>query len=219
MVLPASTWSVTLQQIMLFLLVSGRWFLPKGKLSREKLSNMLLAYVGMAADILEFLSEGVMTEGVHCEKTVILVILSIWAWSLLQFTMELNLHMTQKSAQRGGRQFRDRRRRPSVLQRGRNSEVRGIITVILMQDGPFLVVRLYLIVMYNIFEQSLIFFTFKNILVLMLQMYRLWILTCLKWDVDEGRYSFRLRGSIRKAKLRHMSRETNSNLGTDIHQL
>ncbi|XP_072030933.1 transmembrane protein 26-like [Amphiura filiformis] len=180
--LTANSWSLALQQIMLFLLVAGRWFLPKGKLSREKLSNMLLAYVGMAADILEFLSEGVGTEAVRCEKPVIIVILCIWAWSLLQFTMELNLQMTKRKKQMLSRD----RRKNSILYRSRNSEVRGIFTVIIMQDGPFLVVRLYLIVMHDIFEQSLIFFTFKNILVVMLQLYRLWILTCIKLDSDEG---------------------------------
>ena len=194
---------------MLFLLVSGRWFLPKGKLSREKLSNMLLAYVGMAADILEFLQEGVGTEGVRCEKGVILVILSIWAWSLLQFTMELNLQMKKRKRTALTRD----RRKNSILHRSRNSEVRGIMTVVIMQDGPFLVVRCYLIMMHNIFEQSLIFFTFKNILVVMLQVYRLWILMCLKLEEEGGKYSFRLAGSIRRMKMRHMQNRDSKSIG------
>ena len=215
MQLTANSWSLALQQIMIFLLVAGRWFLPKGQLSREKLSNMLLAYVGMAADILEFLSEGIGTEGVRCERLVIIVILSIWAVSLLQFTMEINLQMTKRKKKLLTRD----RRKNSVLHRSRNSEVRGILTVIIMQDGPFLVVRLYLIIMHGIFEQSLIFFTFKNILVLMLQMYRLWILMCLKLDMEDGKYSFRLAGSLRR--MRHIRKNANrqSTCNTVLHQM
>lgn len=36
------------------MLIVGRWLLPKGALSHDQLSQLLLVYVGTAADIVEF---------------------------------------------------------------------------------------------------------------------------------------------------------------------
>jgi Transmembrane protein 26 len=35
------------------ILIVGRWLLPKGELTRDQLSQLLLVYIGMAADIIE----------------------------------------------------------------------------------------------------------------------------------------------------------------------
>jgi hypothetical protein len=42
-----------LDQTFLLLLVIGRWLLPKGQMSREQLSQLLLIYIAAAADIVE----------------------------------------------------------------------------------------------------------------------------------------------------------------------
>ena len=36
------------------MLIIGRWILPKGSISHDQLSQLLLVYVGTAADIVEF---------------------------------------------------------------------------------------------------------------------------------------------------------------------
>ena len=38
----------------MLILIIGRWLLPKGDLTREQLSQLLLVYIGTAADIIEF---------------------------------------------------------------------------------------------------------------------------------------------------------------------
>lgn len=43
-----------LEQVLLLLLIVGRWLLPKGKLTHDQLSQLLLVYIGTAADIVEF---------------------------------------------------------------------------------------------------------------------------------------------------------------------
>ena len=48
-----SQWVVMIEQLLLFVLILGRWMLPKGKISRDELSQLLLVYIGMAADIIE----------------------------------------------------------------------------------------------------------------------------------------------------------------------
>ena len=43
-----------LEQVLLLILIIGRWMLPKGKLTHNQLSQLLLVYIGTAADIVEF---------------------------------------------------------------------------------------------------------------------------------------------------------------------
>lgn len=51
-------WILALHQIVLILLIVGKWLLPLGSgVTREELSQLLLIFVGTAADILEFVSE------------------------------------------------------------------------------------------------------------------------------------------------------------------
>lgn len=52
--LPPDLWLRVIEQFLLLMLIIGRWLLPKGALSHEQLSQLLLVYVGTAADIVEF---------------------------------------------------------------------------------------------------------------------------------------------------------------------
>ena len=102
------------QCLMLFLII-GRWMLPS-EMSRDELAQLLLCYIGVAADIIEFfdsfkvtnrileicptyfeskqLQENLLFDDndtfqdpkVNTNKFLCLVVLSIWSWSLLQFT-------------------------------------------------------------------------------------------------------------------------------------
>jgi hypothetical protein len=49
-----ASWLRVLEQFLLLMLIVGRWLLPKGALSHDQLSQLLLVYVGTAADIVEF---------------------------------------------------------------------------------------------------------------------------------------------------------------------
>ncbi len=54
----ANDWILALQQIVLILLIVGKWLLPiAGGVTRDEISQLLLIFVGTAADILEFISE------------------------------------------------------------------------------------------------------------------------------------------------------------------
>jgi hypothetical protein len=52
--LSSDLWLRVLEQFLLLMLIVGRWLLPKGALSHDQLSQLLLVYVGTAADIVEF---------------------------------------------------------------------------------------------------------------------------------------------------------------------
>lgn len=46
-------WTRILEQVVLVVLILGRWLLPKGNLTRDQFSQLMLVYIGMAADIVE----------------------------------------------------------------------------------------------------------------------------------------------------------------------
>ena len=66
-----------------------------------------------------------------------------------------------------------------------HGDIYGILTGILMMDGPFLVFRLYCTVQYSVYSEMHIFYTVKNAISLALLVYRLCILTCKGQDEDD----------------------------------
>ncbi|XP_071963912.1 transmembrane protein 26-like [Antedon mediterranea] len=163
----ADSWSLILQQLLIFVLIIGRWILPRGNLTGDQLSQLLLVYIGSGADILEFASEGLRLDEIEYDITIIYVILTIWTISLVHFT----LPMTAKA---------NTQRLPKLaaggIQKLRNgmatccaTEVWSIIVNVMTQDAPFLVIRMYLLIGKNVVNELLIFFACKNVLTILLQ--------------------------------------------------
>ncbi|XP_060568428.1 transmembrane protein 26-like isoform X3 [Ruditapes philippinarum] len=164
----ADLWLRVLEQFLLLMLIVGRWILPKGSISHDQLSQLLLVYVGTAADIVEFY-EAFSEDEVKYNRLLCYIILGIWSLSLLQFTMVL----TASKARRD--QVGLPMQRTEFEDDGGccNPELYGILTSILLQDLPFLCVRLMLIFWYHVVSYTNMFFTSKNSLVIILLIYRL----------------------------------------------
>ncbi|KAK6965517.1 hypothetical protein BgiMline_029540 [Biomphalaria glabrata] len=165
--LGSEEWCKILEQMLLLILIIGRWLLPKGEITKEQLSQLLLVYIGMAADIIE-LFEAFKEKTVRENPLLTIVILSLWTASLMQFTLVVTATKSKKS-------------RASVAMQVTSEgccpvEVISIFISVLLQDGPFLVLRMLLIFRYDVLSYTNIFFTCKNSLVLVLQMYRLFVL-------------------------------------------
>ena len=58
----------------------------------------------------------------------------------------------------------------------RSTDIWTIAESLFLQDGPFLVVRLIVMIRFDVFNQMLVFFTIKNFLVVILNLYRLGII-------------------------------------------
>ncbi|XP_059145235.1 transmembrane protein 26-like [Physella acuta] len=165
--LSSDEWIRTLEQLLLLILILGRWFLPKGKLTHDQLSQLLLVYIGTAADIVEFF-EAFKEETVSKNELLCMVILGIWSLSLIQFSLVLTA-------------TRVRRDRSGLVPVSHlagydgccNPDVYGIIISICLQDLPFLVLRMLLIFKYNVLSYTNMFFTCKNTIVIVLLIYRL----------------------------------------------
>uniref|UniRef100_A0A3B5KYN6 Uncharacterized protein n=1 Tax=Xiphophorus couchianus TaxID=32473 RepID=A0A3B5KYN6_9TELE len=161
------SWILALHQILLILLIIGKWLLPLGGgITRDQLSQLLLILVGTAADILEFNSETL----ADVNRELVYVILGVWTWSMLQFPCHLCVvgPMTGQAA--------DESVQGDSLWSNRSTDLWSIVETLFIHDGPFLVVRLIVIIHFGTFHQMLVFFAFKNFLVVVLNIYRLCVL-------------------------------------------
>ncbi|XP_074655731.1 transmembrane protein 26-like [Tubulanus polymorphus] len=170
--LSSNQWIKTLEQVLLLLLIIGRWLLPKGKLTHDQLSQLLLVYIGTAADIVEFF-DAFKEEKVRYNRKLCTIILAIWSWSLLQFTMVLTATRARKDQSGLINRVGDDKNKACCT-----PDVYGIVISIFMQDAPFLVLRLLLIFKYEVVSYTNMFFTSKNTLVIILLVYRLIVVQC-----------------------------------------
>ncbi|KAM9848186.1 transmembrane protein 26-like isoform 1-T1 [Aulostomus maculatus] len=162
----SNDWILALHQILLILLIVGKWLLPLGGgVTRDKLSQLLLIFVGTAADILEFTSE-TLSDVKENSPQLVYIILAVWTWSMLQFP--LHLAVVNKSDSEGELGEQD----VSLLAK-HSTDIWGIVEALFIQDGPFLMVRLTVMTYFDVFHQMLIFFAIKNFLVVILNLYRL----------------------------------------------
>ncbi|XP_076055285.1 transmembrane protein 26-like [Oratosquilla oratoria] len=182
--LSAEMWVTIIEQFLMLVLIIGRWMLPLGDLTRDELSQLLLVYIGTAADIIEFF-DSFKDERVAYDEVLVLMVLSIWSWSLMQFTLVLTATK--------GRQTRmsvlsseDQTEEDSALQQMFCSiDVWAILINIILQDAPFLAFRMLLIFHYRIISYMNVFFTAKNTLVIALQFYRLVVVQIEKWSASK----------------------------------
>ena len=139
--------------------------MPKGRLSHDQLSNIVIAYFAIAFDIAELnVREIFELEHIGCvDSDTVYVILVVWALSTLQFTFPLTI---AKEVKDGGRVDK-------VCGWFYETETWTYFICVLLQDGPFLAVRLYCLVKYtHIFRPSIVVYMGKNAIMILLQIYR-----------------------------------------------
>ncbi|XP_075697260.1 transmembrane protein 26 [Rhinoderma darwinii] len=163
-----SAWTLGLHQTFLLLLIIGKWFLPIGDgVTRDQLSQLLLMFVGTAADILEFTSETLEEVAIRSNIKLVYSILAVWTWSMLQFPLDLAVQNI------GCQQGSSTKRNLCLLFCRYSADLWNIGISLLIQDGPFLISRIILMACFKITNQMLVFFAAKNSLVVLLQLYRL----------------------------------------------
>uniref|UniRef100_A0A8D2AXH7 Transmembrane protein 26 n=1 Tax=Sciurus vulgaris TaxID=55149 RepID=A0A8D2AXH7_SCIVU len=166
-----TVWTLGLHQTFLLMLIIGRWLLPiGGTITRDQLSELLLMFVGTAADILEFTSETLGLNSVRNNPALVCVILVIWTWSMLQFPLDLAVQHVVCPLSVTARGF------VSLFFCQYSADLWNIGISIFIQDGPFLIVRLILMTYFKVINQMLVFFAVKNFLVVVLHLYRLVVL-------------------------------------------
>ncbi|KAK3755478.1 hypothetical protein QZH41_017631, partial [Actinostola sp. cb2023] len=254
---------------LILVIIIGRWLLPRGELTRDQLSALLLVYVANAADIMELFELFDDQPALWCKPGIAQAVLITYTWCFMQFTLvftatattvpdEARKKMNQavqtvkdRDSRTNKRRGRDntlpkyikkliqkkqeedlekfekelnqvfgspiegtkrkgaygkgrKKRRYSMhdtvqgvveAQRERKIEeevieevikekeklrlhgdLYSILTMMLMQDGPFLVLRLIMIIEYGVTNETHLFFTGKNAMALSLLLYRMLVL-------------------------------------------
>jgi hypothetical protein len=179
-------WVIAIEVTFLMIIIIGRWLLPKGKISRSALSQLLLVYLSLASDMIDLLS--IFQEDKVIRNTqMVYTILAVFSWSTFQFSLNLvatrgrNFRLEPDVLNQDLRiNFRDPTRRngtkpiKKTCQNICGSELPSIFITILMQDLPFFILRLIAVIHFQVQSYTTIFFTCKNLFILFLQVYRLW---------------------------------------------
>ena len=175
-----NTLVAVVEQLFLYLMILARWILPRGEISRDELSQLLFVFIGIASDITELFA--LFEEDKVKESSVMTyIILLIWTLSLLQFTFVLTTTNSPKKtrvATSMGTELEVDERPENCIKMFFQSEIWSITVNFLLQDGPFLAIRLYTMIALNVLTYSIIFFTAKNGLVVMLLLYRVSVVCC-----------------------------------------
>ncbi|KAG9346021.1 hypothetical protein AGOR_G00200740 [Albula goreensis] len=161
-------WILQLHQYLLILLIVGKWLLPLGGgVTRGQLAQLLLSFVGTAADILEFTTE-TLSDVKDTNPNLVYLILAVWTWSMVQFPLHLSV-VNSRPEELGEGQSE------SLLQKHR-TDIWDIAQSLFIQDGPFLAVRLMIMIYFEVLHPMLVFFTIKNILMILLNLYHLFVI-------------------------------------------
>ncbi|KAM3921485.1 transmembrane protein 26-like [Leptodactylus fuscus] len=166
-----------LEELIVLVVILGRWMMPRGKMTREQLAQLLLMYLALGADMMDIL-ELIKEPSVKTNKSITVVGLCLFSWAMMQFTLVLTQTMSSMKAE-----LDEQYRSSSEVQSCRRSlfctdEVWNVIIAVGMQDGPFLVYRLYLVTREGVFNESMTFFISKNILSVAIQIYSLVVFLC-----------------------------------------
>ncbi|KAK3787398.1 hypothetical protein RRG08_032355 [Elysia crispata] len=187
-----------LENLLVFLPILCRWILPRGQITRDQLSQLLFVFIGMASDVME-LFQLFEEEKVKQDSYMPYVILTVWTLSLFQFTLVLTMSASPEKARlakgstaadhldpvtdRNTKNAGLKRRKKTLRQYLTQSEIWSLVISILMQDGPYLGVRLYAVIELGVINSTIFFFVLKNIIVVLLLGYRLVVVGLL---VKEG---------------------------------
>ena len=140
--------------------------LPRSSFSREALADLLLQFLAVASDIMELYAV-FDEEKVQKSLGLTYAILAVWSVSFFQFIPVL-VHKHKYRRLRSARAERIRRACGDYF-----AQVVVTCLSILLQDAPFLCLRLYIMIEFNLITYSLVFFVLKNIVSLILLFYRL----------------------------------------------
>ena len=163
-------WLIIVQESLVYLLVFSRWLLPRGNVTRVFLADLLLEFLAIASDIMELLAVFDEDE-IRRNLKLTCAILAVWSASFIQFIPVL-VH------KRRARHVRNTKV-PCINRNFGDKFVEVVVTLmnIFLQDLPFLVVRLYIVIQMRLITYSLIFFLLKNVVTLMLLSYRMFVIS------------------------------------------
>ncbi|KAI3422513.1 hypothetical protein GPALN_013019 [Globodera pallida] len=157
-------------------LLFARWLLPRAELSREELTQILLAYVAIVTDILEFV--GLLNACAVCaDPTLQTAVLGAWTLSLVQFALVLTASRARKMRiALATKIIVTTSFRVDFRQAFYDVDIWAVLISLALQDIPFLAVRLCVLSWLWSFNFGQLLFAGKNLFIILLQSYRISVL-------------------------------------------
>ncbi|VDL80318.1 unnamed protein product [Nippostrongylus brasiliensis] len=175
-----------LEQLLLVTLIVGRWFLTSrtptfgqnDRVEHKSFFFYVLVFKAISSDIVEFF-DVFKEKHVYNHVNVQQIVLAAWTLSLLQFPFVLTVSRARKMRVAITKTYEELilpRSPPNIWEIIYDVDIWAIILANSLQDIPFLLVRLYLMLQHGLVTYTMIFFTCKNALIIALQTYRAFIL-------------------------------------------
>ncbi|XP_069803814.1 transmembrane protein 26-like [Dendropsophus ebraccatus] len=158
-------------------LITGRWLMSRGDMTRDQLGQLLLTYFALGADTLDILDfiQGTSEDSSH---TVTWVGLGLFGLSMMQFPFMLSEGFSVSSLDIPDNDQHQPLNEVKTSIGSFKAEIGRVIITLIAQDVPFLGYRLYLTTREGLFVHSLTFFIIKNIFTIAIQLYRVGALIC-----------------------------------------
>ncbi|XP_049834595.1 transmembrane protein 26 isoform X4 [Schistocerca gregaria] len=188
--------------------VPSIWLLELHRMARRQQAPALNISAIAVGDLDKLFGD----EAISRDPVLVLLTLAIWSWSLLQFTVVLTATKSRKS--RLATTVTAAPASPDLRGGCCSVDVWGIALNMLLQDAPFLVFRLLLILHYRIISYMNVFFTCKNTLVILLQLYRLYVVRAEAAAAAKATRRARLRAALARKVLREDGESASSDEST-----
>ncbi|XP_074649127.1 transmembrane protein 26-like [Tubulanus polymorphus] len=149
------------------MLAIGRCLLPNDFSNRILLTQMLLGLIANGADVIEFfqIQNDMKLKGVR--DPIIFVHLALWSFSMLPFCFSLSL-LVRREEDPAPKPTTDEssdekeQTRKEAFKDVLFAERWSVILDVTCMDAPYLAARIYVMIEYNIFTSTLLFFAVKN---------------------------------------------------------
>lgn len=172
LVLPDTNFAMYIEVTMMFIVILGRWIMPKKGITRSELSQLLLVYMSLASDIIDLLSV-LQEQKIYTNSHIVYATLSIYSWSLFQFTLNLVAARGRPNITITGEMSSAKLENETKTKNALNNELINVLITLCMQDLPFFILRTYCVFKFKIVSYLFLFFLFKNSIIFSLQFYRL----------------------------------------------
>jgi hypothetical protein len=172
-------------------LIMAQWLLPKNQTESEDVYSLVINTLSMSLDMHELFFTSFKEEILSDTKNnsgiaISLAILSAWSWSLILLTLNSDAKtkmsdkqqafeatrksiMSQKNYRVSYFKWDDQEYLPIIFE---NFYWKYIITISAM-DGPFFMIRMIVMLKYNINDVKHTFFLFKNLIQIIIQLIRI----------------------------------------------
>ncbi|XP_052777172.1 transmembrane protein 26-like [Mya arenaria] len=178
------TWIVILLEMLLYILLIGR--LLHDTITQHVLTQQKIGFIGSASDIMDLFS---MFEErkIITNEDIVKIILLTWSLTFIQFIPIWGSHLQGKRQKEHKRLIGDdqdgknyfRRQCCSRLSRVLDDSILGkteefeSMAAFIFQDTYFLIVRVYVMAYLKVFTRTVVFFTIKNVVMIILFLTRL----------------------------------------------